>query len=391
MCIGERICFTRRRGGLLLIMSVDIRIENLYKFYGIVEALSNINLKINNGEFFVLLGPSGAGKTSFIKVIAGVEEEDMGNIYFKNNLINKIPAYQRDVAVTFESYALYAHLSVFDNMAFPLKGPLCKNKRYLPEQIDKIVLKWAKFLQIEQLLKRLPQELSGGQKQRVAMGRMLVREPNVFLMDEPIAHLDAKLKHIMRAELKNIQRELNITTIYTTPDQLEALSMGDRISVINGGKILQVGKPNDIFNNPVNEWVAKFISDIPMNIISCNFEVENGKYFAVNPHFKITLPKEQGRKLLNLLKDNNRFDLGVRPNKVFINTSEKKENSIPADVSIVEDIGRTKIISLFVGDMEIFSKILSTEFPNNIEKVWIKFDEESLYYFNEKTKARYAI
>ncbi len=372
-------------------MSVNIRVENLFKFYETVEALSNINLEISKGEFFVLLGPSGAGKTSFIKVIAGVEEKDFGDIYFGGKLINKIPAYQRNVAVTFEAYALYAHLSVFDNMAFPLMGPLCKNKGYSPEQIDKIVHKWAKFLQIEQLLERLPQELSGGQKQRTAMGRMLVREPNVFLMDEPIAHLDAKLRHIMRAELKNIQRELNITTIYTTPDQLEALSMGDRIAVINEGKILQVGKPSDIFNNPVDEWVASFISDIPMNIASCHLEVENRKYFAVNPYFKITLPEKQGSKLSSTLKDNNKFDLGVRPNMVSINTSEKKENSIPANVSIVEDIGRTKIFSLFVGDIEIFSKIPSTEFPNNIKKVWIQFDEESLYYFNEKTKARYAI
>lgn len=372
-------------------MSVSIRTENLFKFYETVEALSDINLEINQGEFFVLLGPSGAGKTSFIKVIAGVEGEDFGDIYFGNKLMNKIPAYERNVAVTFESYALYAHLSVFDNMAFPLKGPLCKNKEYLPEQIDKIVHKWAKFLQIEQLLERLPQELSGGQKQRVAMGRMLVREPNVFLMDEPIAHLDAKLRHIMRAELKNIQRELNITTIYTTPDQLEALSMGDRIAVINEGKIFQVGKPGDIFDNPVDEWVASFISDIPMNIVSCHLEVENGKYFAINPYFRITLPEKQGSKLSSILKDNNKFDLGVRPNNVSINTSEKKENSIPADVSIVEDVGRTKIFSLFVGDMEIFSKVLSTEFPDNIKKVWIKFDGESLHYFNEKTQARYAI
>lgn len=372
-------------------MSINIRVENLFKFYETVEALSDINLEINKGEFFVLLGPSGAGKTSFIKVIAGVEGEDFGDIYFGDKLINKIPAYQRNVAVTFESYALYAHLSVFDNMAFPLKGPLCKNKGYSPEQIDKIVHKWARFLQIEQLLERLPQELSGGQKQRVAMGRMLVREPNVFLMDEPIAHLDAKLRHIMRAELKNIQRELNITTIYTTPDQLEALSMADRIAVINEGKILQVGKPSDIFANPVGEWVANFISDIPMNITSCHLEVEGGKYFAENPYFRIALPEKQGSKLSSILRDNNKFDLGVRPNKVSINFSEKKENSIPANVSIVEDIGRTKIISLFVGDIEIFSKILSTEFPSNIKKVWIKFDEESLYYFNEKTKARYAI
>ncbi|MBA7514516.1 sn-glycerol-3-phosphate import ATP-binding protein UgpC [subsurface metagenome] len=372
-------------------MSVNIRVENLFKFYETVEALSNINLEISKGEFFVLLGPSGAGKTSFIKVIAGVEGKDFGDIYFGDKLINKIPAYQRNVAVTFEAYALYAHLSVFDNMAFPLMGPLCKSKGYSPEQIDKIVHKWAKFLQIEQLLERLPQELSGGQKQRVAMGRMLVREPNVFLMDEPIAHLDAKLRHIMRAELKNIQSELNITTIYTTPDQLEALSMGDRIAVINEGKILQVGRPGDIFNNPVDEWVASFISDIPMNIASCHLEVKNRKYFAVNPYFKIALPEKQGSKLSSTLKDNNNFDLGVRPNKVSISTSEKKENSILANISIVEDIGRTKIFSLFVGDIEIFSKIPSTESPNNIKKVWIKFDEESLYYFNEKTKARYAI
>jgi ABC-type sugar transport system ATPase subunit len=379
-----------KKGGGSGIMSVAIRVERLFKFYEVIEALSDINLEINKGEFFVLLGPSGAGKTTFIKTIAGLEEPYTGNIYFENNLVNKIPSYQRNVAVTFESYALYAHLNVFDNMAFPLKGPLCKEKKYSPEQIDKIVHKWAIFLQIEDLLSRLPQELSGGQKQRVAIGRMLVREPNVFLMDEPIAHLDAKLRHIMRAELKNIQSELKITTIYSTPDQLEALSMGDRIAVLNEGKILQVGKPNDIFENPVNEWVASFISDIPMNIVSCHFETEDEKYFAVNPYFKIALPKEESKRLLSLLKDNNNFDLGIRPDKVFLSDIQI-ENSTPASISVVENVGRANIFSLFVGDIEVYSKRLSEEFPKDIKKVWIKFDEESLYYFNDKTKARYHI
>jgi len=372
-------------------MSIAVRIEKLFKFYGVIQALKNINIEINKGEFFVLLGPSGAGKTTFIKTIAGLEEPYTGNIYFDDKLVNKIPPYQRNVAVTFEAYALYGHLNVFDNMAFPLRGPFYQgNNKYSSEQIDKIVHKWARFLQIEELLSRLPQELSGGQKQRVALGRMLVREPSVFLMDEPIAHLDAKLRHIMRAELKNIQSELKITTIYNTPDQLEALSMGDRLAIINEGKILQIGKPNIVFDKPVNEWVASFIADVPMNIISCHFKTEGEEYFAVNPHFKIVLPKEEGKKLLSLLKDDNNFDLGIRPSKVFLSDTQI-ENSITATVSVVENVGRVNIFSLFIGDLEIYSKKLSEEFPNNIKKVWIKFDEESLYYFNDKTKARYAI
>jgi len=372
-------------------MSVGIRVEKLFKFYDVIKALDNINIEINKGEFFVLLGPSGAGKTTFIKTIAGLEEPYTGNIYFDDKLVNEIPPYQRNVAVTFEAYALYGHLNVFDNMAFPLRGPLYQgDNKYSPGQIDKIVHKWARFLQIEELLNRLPQELSGGQKQRVALGRMLVREPSIFLMDEPIAHLDAKLRHLMRAELKNIQSRLKITTIYNTPDQLEALSMGERIAVINEGRILQIAKPNVIFDEPVNEWVASFIADVPMNIISCHFKTESEEYFAVNPHFKIALPKEEGKKLLSLLKGDNNFDLGIRPNKVMLSDIQT-ENSIPASISVVENIGRVNMFSLFVGDIEIYSKKLSKEFPNNIKKVWIKFDEESLYYFNNKTKARYLI
>ncbi len=373
-------------------MTLSVKIENLFKFYGTVAALNNINLNINKGEFLVVLGPSNAGKTSLIKTIAGVEQQDFGDIYFGETLVNKTPSYERDVAVTFETYALYAHLTVYENMAFPLKGPLYKEKNYTSEQIDEIVSKWAKFLQIDPLLDRLPQELSGGQKQRVAMGRMLVREPNIFLMDEPIAHLDAKLKHLMRAELKNVQSELQITTLYTTPDAIEALSMGDKIAVLNEGNIVQIGKPNDIFNNPLNEWVANYISDIPMNIFSCNLEVEGNKYFARCPFFRIPISGRQGSKLISLLKEDNKFDLGIRPDKVYMNVLGDTENSIQAEISVVEEIGRTRIYSLFVGATEIFSKVHSSEFlPIDLKKVWIIFDENSLYYFDEKSKLRYVL
>ncbi len=366
-----------------------IRIKNLFKFYDAIEALNDVNIEINEGEFFVLLGPSGAGKSTFLKVIAGVEDIDVGEIYFGDNLMNSVPAFKRNIAITFETYALYAHLTVYENIAFPLKAPV-RRKDYTPEKVDQLVRKWADFLQIGELLERLPQQLSGGQRQRVAMGRMLVREPEVFLMDEPIAHLDAKLRHLMRAELKNVQRDLGITTIYATPDQLEALSMGDRIAVMDKGSILQTGIPNDVFNKPVDEMVASFVSDVPMNIIPCRLQKEGDRYMAVNSHLYVNLPQEYGRQLEDLLEEPE-LDLGIRPHRVQLSTEKKAEDSIQVEISSIETSGNSSIISIFLGDIEVFVKILTSEFIEGLNQAWLDFPKDSLYFFNRKTKKRYDI
>ena len=366
----------------------QVAIKNLFKFYDAVEALHGLNLQVEDGEFFVLLGPSGAGKSTLLKLLAGVVEIDIGDIYFGERRVNDIPPHLRNVAITFETYALYAHLNVYDNMAFPLRSPVHR-KDYSSDRIDSLVKKWAKFLQIDELLERLPQQLSGGQRQRVAIGRMLVREPELFLMDEPIAHLDAKLRHFMRAELKNVQKDLGITMIYSTPDQLEALSMGDRIAVLNNGVVQQVGAPNEVYNLPANEWVANFIADIPMNIFPCRLQQEGDDYFAVNSAFKTRLTSSQAAGLAQAGSGD--FDLGIRPHRITLAEEKDGAASIPIEVSSVETSGSSAVISTMLGDFEVFIKQITSKFPVGLKTAWINLSPDSFFFFNSQTKKRYEI
>ena len=215
-----------------------IELFNITKKFGNLTALDNINLEVKDKEFFVLFGPAGAGKTTILKTIAGIEFPDRGEVRIDDLNVNNVEPARRNISMVFENYALYPHLSIFDNIASPMRSPIYKKDE---ETIKKEVLRVASMLKIDSLLDRLPSQVSNGQRQRTALGRCLVRDPNVFLMDEPIAHLDAKLRHFMRAELKEMQSEFDTTTIYVTHDYMEALSLGDRIAIINEGKILQIG------------------------------------------------------------------------------------------------------------------------------------------------------
>jgi len=366
--------------------ATSIRVENLFKFYGALEALHKVSFSVNPGEFLVLLGPSGAGKTTLIKILAGVEEINAGKIFFGDQMVNNLPPHLRDVAVTYETYALYSHLTVFDNMAFPLRSPV-RRSNYSPAVIEERVKKWAKFLEIDNLLDRLPQHLSGGQRQRVAMGRMLVREPAIFLMDEPIAHLDAKLRHLMRAELKNIQKELMITTVYATPDQLEALSMGDRIAVINHGRVLQIGTPEEVFNDPDTEWVASFVADLPINIFKVHLQSKGNQFLIINPAFSVEIPADMAHKLEALVSDTD-FDVGIRPHHILWSTEKREHYSIPAQVLSIEISGRKAVVLLLLKDLEITMKIFGSSFPHSGQTVWLYFDPYSFHFFNAKTKRR---
>ncbi|RLE58654.1 MAG: sugar ABC transporter ATP-binding protein, partial [Thermoprotei archaeon] len=230
-----------------------VSVKDLLKKFGNVIAVNKISFEVNDGEFVVLLGPSGCGKTTTLRLIAGLETPDGGEIWIGDKLVNDLPPKDRDVAMVFQNYALYPHMKVYDNLAFPLR------LRKLPkDKIDRKVREVAKLLRIDNLLDRYPRQLSGGQQQRVALGRALVREPHVFLMDEPLSNLDAKLRVYMRAELKRLQRELGITTIYVTHDQAEAMTMADRIVVMNEGKIQQIGTPSELYYKPANLFVAGF-------------------------------------------------------------------------------------------------------------------------------------
>ncbi len=237
-------------------------VKNLSKSFGEKLVLDGINLEIKDKEFCVLVGPSGCGKSTLLRIIAGLEVQSSGDVLIGGDVVNNVAPKDRDIAFVFQSYALYPHLNVFENIAFSLKI-----KKLPREEIKKRVEDAAQMLGLSDLLKRKPKELSGGQRQRVALGRAIVREPRVFLMDEPLSNLDAKLRVQMRSEIKKLQQKLNVTCIYVTHDQVEALSMGDRIVVLDGGKIQQVDSPQNIFNNPKNTFVATFMGNMPMNIV----------------------------------------------------------------------------------------------------------------------------
>ncbi|RLE52516.1 MAG: glycerol-3-phosphate ABC transporter ATP-binding protein, partial [Candidatus Methanomethylicota archaeon] len=239
---------------------VKIHLEHVTKVFGEVVAVDDVTLTIREKEFMVLLGPSGCGKTTTLRIIAGLEEPTKGEVYIDDQPVTYLPPKDRDIAMVFQNYALYPHMKVYDNIAFPLKL-----RKYPKEEIDKMVKEVAEMLHIEDLLDRMPKQLSGGEQQRVALARALIRRPKAFLLDEPLSNLDAKLRVVMRAELKRLQKELGVTTVYVTHDQAEAMTMADRIAVMKDGKVLQVGSPADVFNKPVNLFVAGFIGSPPMN------------------------------------------------------------------------------------------------------------------------------
>lgn len=235
-----------------------VKLEKVVKRYGRVVAVDHVDLNIVDGEFFSLLGPSGCGKTTTLRLIAGLEFPDEGFIYIDDKVVNNVHPKDRDVAMVFQNYALYPHMTVFENIAFPLESRR-KALGLSKEEIRKRVLETARFLGIEELLERYPSQLSGGQQQRVALARALVRKPKVWLLDEPLSNLDAKLRVLMRGELKRLQKQLGITTIYVTHDQVEAMSMADRIAVMNKGRVAQVGSPDELYARPADTFVATFI------------------------------------------------------------------------------------------------------------------------------------
>jgi multiple sugar transport system ATP-binding protein len=317
--------------------TVKVSLENVTKKFGDITAVNRISLDVKEGEFLCLLGPSGAGKTTTLRLIAGTETHDEGNIYIDGVLVNDLPPKDRDVAMVFQTYALYPNKTVFENIAFPLKV------RGTPrDEVEKKVLEVAKTLGIEKLLDRLPALLSGGERQRVAIARAIVRRPKVYLMDEPLTNLDAKLRVLMRSEIKRMQQQLQITGIYATPDLFEAMSIGDRIAVMSKGSVLQCDNAESLYNKPKHIIVAETMCSPRINLINCTLNEKNGKIMldAGDFVYDMTELKDVVSKFLD--KD---VVLGVRPEHVNILDKKVKE-AIPAEVIGIDHIRPENVVYL---------------------------------------------
>src|ERR1700749_1794900 len=270
----------------------QVVLKGINKFYDSVHAVKDVNLQIRDKEFVVFVGPSGCGKTTTLRMIAGLEAISSGDISIDGNVINQLAPMDRDIAMVFQNYALYPHMSVYDNMAFGLKM-----RKFEKPEIDQRVRDAADILGIGELLKRKPRQLSGGQRQRVALGRAIVRHPRVFLFDEPLSNLDAKLRVQMRFELKKLHERLGTTAIYVTHDQVEAMTLGDRVVVMRDGRVQQVGDPIDLYNSPANRFVAGFIGSPAMNFAAVRIAAENGAVWAVSDDLRIKIPAPVAQRL----------------------------------------------------------------------------------------------
>jgi|LFRM01.2.fsa_nt_gb ABC-type sugar transport system ATPase subunit len=360
-----------------------IEVVNVTKRFGKFTALNNVNLEINDNEFFVLFGPAGAGKTTLLNNVAGIQIPEEGLIRFNGEIMNKIDPAHRNVAMVFENYALYPNLTVYENIASPLRSPLYKKDN---ATVDREVHRVAELLRIDHLLERLPSQISNGQKQRVAIGRALVRDPNVFLMDEPLAHLDAKLRHYMRSELKEMQSSFNTTCIYVTHDFLEAVSLGDRIAIINEGSIVQVGTREEVYYTPCNEFVAALVGEPEINLVDGRLFAENGKYYVevLEKGYLLPLPESSGiiRKLVD--SGVNEYHIGFRPNNVRY-TFEKKDGLLKGTVYSFESIGNKAVLIAKIGDK--FVRMIA---PNDLkvrldQAVYVELPIHKAIFFDAQT------
>jgi len=357
---------------------VSVRLEHVIKKFGEVTAVSDVSFHIPDQELAVIVGPSGCGKTTVLRLIAGLEKPDSGKIYFGKTCVNNVPIRERGIAMVFQDYALYPHMSVYDNMAFGLR-----NLGYSVKEIDHRVKKAAQLLEIQQLLDRKPGQLSGGQRQRVALGRAIVREPKVFLWDEPLSNLDAKMRVTMRAELRKLQKELKITTIHVTHDQLEAMTMADRVIIMRAGKVEQVGKPEEVYDFPANTFVAGFIGTPPINLFRASVVGRKGSLVLDAGEFSITLPAEIARVVRKA--GCSEVIVGVRPEDVLL-TEGRQKNALEMRIDLVEPVGSEDFLYMSTGAIRFVAKVPPKAGLAAGKKVFVTFRMERVHIFDGKTE-----
>jgi len=365
----------------------SITYDHVTKRFGEVVAVNGLNLYVEDKEFLVLVGPSGCGKSTALRLLAGLEEATAGTIRIGDRIVNDVPPKDRDIAMVFQSYALYPHMSVYDNMAFGLR--MRKMKRNL---IDRLVHRGAQTLSIGELLARKPRALSGGQRQRVALGRAIVREPQVFLMDEPLSNLDAKLRVQMRAELIKLHQQLQTTTVYVTHDQVEAMTMGTRIAVLKDGLLQQLDNPQNLYDYPANRFVAGFIGTPPMNFFAARLVAEGDALYLDGESFRVRVPGEQAATL-RVRNAPAEITFGIRPEDIYDATCAPPEvdgdATLEVLVDVVELLGAERLLNLLSGSYLFTARMDNRTQARAGQKMQVVLNMPHMHVFDRKTEQAY--
>ena len=356
----------------------ELVLANLSRRFGSVEAVKDVSLSIRDGEFVVFLGPSGCGKTTTLRMIAGLEEITSGTIYLDGRLLNDILPAQRDIAMVFQNYALYPHMTVYKNMAFGLKM-----RGAAKADIKARVARAADILAISHLLDRYPKELSGGQRQRVAVGRAIVRNPRVFLFDEPLSNLDAKLRAQTRVELLKLHRQLSATSVYVTHDQIEAMTMGDRIVIMLDGSVQQVGAPMEIYQKPANRFVAGFVGSPPMNFLAARLVAEGAQLELTGEGLRIPLPADKAARLGRT--PGAEVVLGIRPENLLLRPPEATCEPLRAQIEIVEAIGSDIYLNFSLAGTPMTARVEATADIRSGQEVALYPDPERIHLFDPQS------
>mgnify|MGYP003309771900 FL=1 len=351
----------------------SVSLKNLNKYFGNTLVVNNVSVDIADGEFLVFVGPSGCGKTTTLRMVAGLESISDGEIQIGDRTVNHLPPGARDVAMVFQNYALYSHMTVGKNLGFALKA-----RRFDDDDIKKRVLRVAKMLDLEEMLDRKPRQLSGGQRQRVALGRAIVRNPQVFLMDEPLSNLDALLRLQTRKELIELTGELKSTVVYVTHDQVEAMTMGHRLAVMNEGEVVQLDTPENIYKYPSSRFVAEFIGSPPMNFLNMEINEKNGKKFLKNDSLELPVPDS----IKNLAE--NAVIMGFRPNEIEL----VSQGGVSGTVTVVESLGAEKLVYLKLEENTISILVPSEEKIKSGENLQFSLRPEALHLFNYSNHSR---
>ena len=383
MCWLENILLEDLHQEQLKVNMLTLQIKDLSKNFGNTEVLKKINLDIEEGSFLVLLGPSGCGKSTLLNIIAGLETIDEGEVFIDDYNVSKVEPKDRNIAMVFQSYALYPSMNVKENMIFGLKQAKT-SKEKIQEQLEKV----SKFLQVDQLLERKPSQLSGGQRQRVAIGRALVREPRIFLFDEPLSNLDAKLRVEMRREIKKLHQQLKTTVVYVTHDQTEAMSLGTNIAIMNHGVIQQNDTPEKIYNKPSNTFVADFIGSPSMNLIKGNLKENSGDLLFTVSGSNLEIPiKDYDFKDKSNLNNKEVF-FGIRPEHIFFKKFNESDFEINLRADLSEYIGHEQIMTFDYANQEVLAKFPSTIKIDLGKETKLYFDLTQASLFDAQTEER---